>query len=944
MLIGLLPLFDSFIFGANRKFINLSIKPISMLKALLTLAFTIFLFSFSNAQEFIIKGKVIDADTKAVLEATTIFAETIADSTLITYTITDQNGIFELEGKTNEREFNLFFTFNGYKTLQLKLARQELIDLQTVSLEAQFEELQGVQVSADRIPITIKQDTVEFNAGSFKTRPDASVEDVLKKLPGVEVGTDGKITVDGKEVDQVLVNGQVFFSTDPTVATKSLPKDIIDKIQITNTKTKEQEFTGDDGDGETKTINLTVKEDKNKGYLGRLAAGYGTDERYQANGLVNYFNNKQRVSVIAGTNNINNAGFSFDEIYDMVGNSGGASFNGSGGFGQGITTSSTLGTSYADQEKDKYEVSGNYFYSDSDSFNDEKTSRENILPDRRFFTDTESSFRGRTNSNEGSADLEFDIDKTLRIELEPSLGINRTNSSNFSNTTSTNEDGELINSNERRTLNDGQQRNFRNELTVFKRLDTVGKYVRLSFRNTNNINENLANLNSTREVFGSNPSEELLNQETTTNNKTDNYELSVRYRQPIVKNVFVDLGYEYQNNEQNNLRSVFDFDAITDEYSNFNQSLSSEFRFTNIQQRPSVDLRSDGEKLRLRVGAEYVATDLQNNDFLQNTSFTKDFTNFLFNASVSYRINRTKRLRLRYNSNLDIPSVNQLQPIPNVNNPLNIVTGNPNLSPAVNHRVSVNYNDYNWKDRTGLFFYMGMNVEDNRVSSLTLTDENFLRTTTFVNVDGNSSAYAGLGYSKEIKKDSAYSIKFNFRPNFNYAKRVGFTNGERLISENITVSPRISTTLNFREMIEIEPEYAVTFDNTTYNLENIDNINFVSHNFNLRMTTYWPKNLIFGNDIAYNYNGNVGPGFDKDAIFWNMSLGYQFLNKNATVKVLAYDLLNQNINTRRTSGEDFIQDFQGTVLQQYYMLSFSYKFDQFGGKRPNEGRRMRYDD
>tara|TARA_R110000796_G_scaffold252571_1_gene387996 strand:- start:39831 stop:42602 length:2772 start_codon:yes stop_codon:yes gene_type:complete len=918
-----------------------------MTKFLLTLLLSVSLFSISNAQDFLIKGKVVDLETKNPLEATTIYAESILDSTLITYSITDQNGDFELEGKTSLKEFNIFFSYNGYQTLKMKIAKKAIIDLQTVQLEEQFEELQGVQVSGERVPITIKKDTLEFNADSFKTRPDATVEDVLKKLPGVEVDSNGKITVNGKEVNQVLVNGQVFFSNDPKVATKSLPKEIISKIQISNTKTKEQEFTGEDGDGETKTINLTIKEDKNKGYLGRMAAGYGTDDRYQANGLLNYFNNKKRVSIIASANNINNAGFSFDEIYDMVGNSrGGISFNNNGGFqvgglsfgfGEGITTSSTLGASYADQEKGKYEVSSNYFFSYSDSYNDQKTSRENILPDRRYFTDTESSFRGSTNSNQGGANLEFDIDKTLRISLEPSLSVNRTNSGNYSNTISTDEDGETINSNQTATVSDGQQRNFSNEVTIFKRLDTIGKYIRVSFRNRNSESKNLSNLNSLREVFGTDPSEESLDQFTDSDDKNDSYRIGVRYRQPLAEKLFLDFGYEYENNERNNTRSVFDFNDVIGGYTNFNEALSSDFKFNNEQQTPSLGLNKNGEKLRLRLGAEYTTTNLKNNDFLQNTSFSKTYKNLLVRANINYNIDKSKRISLWYNSSLNIPSVNQLQPIQNVSNPLNIVVGNPNLSPSVNHRINIDYNDYNWKERTGFFIYGGVTLQDNNVSSVTTTDENFLRTTTYTNVNGNMNGYAGMQYSKEIKKDSAYSIKFNIRPYANYNKRVGFTNGQRLESKNLSFSPRISTTLNFREMVEIEPVYAITFNQTKYNLDGLEDVNFIAHNFQFKTTTYWPKNLIWGNDISYSYNGNVGTGFDKDAIFWNMSLGMQLMDKKATLKVLAYDLLNQNINTRRSSGDDFIQDFQGTVLQQYFMLSFSYKFDQFGGKKSRGG-------
>lgn len=920
-----------------------------MTKFFLTCMLSVFLCSIATAQEFIIKGKVVDLETKAPLEATTIYAESIQDSTLITYSITDQKGVFELEGKTKLKEFNLFFSYNGYKTLKIKVTKKAVVDLNVIQLEEQFEELQGVQVSGERVPITIKKDTLEFNADSFKTRPDATVEDVLKKLPGVEVDSNGKITVNGKEVNQVLVNGQVFFSNDPKVATKSLPKEIISKIQISDKKTKEQEFTGEDGDGETKTINLTIKEDKNKGYLGRMAAGYGTDDRYQANGLLNYFNNKKRVSVIAGSNNINNAGFSFDEIYDMVGGGRLSSMNGNGGFqignlsfgfGEGITTSSNLGASYADQEKGKYEIGANYFFAYSDSYNDEKTSRENILPDRRFYTDSESSFRGNTNSNQGGGEFEFDVSETLQISIEPSLSINRTNSVNFRNTTSTDDAGDAINSNQTLTESDGQQRNFSNELRIFKKLDTLGRYIRLSFNNRNTENKNTSNLNSVREVFGDNPSEELLDQETGSDTKNDSYEIGLRYRHPLAEKLFLDFEYEYKNSQNKNEKSVFDYNDSTGDYDAFNTSLSSNFKFENEEQIPSISLRSDGKKLRIRVGAEYAFNTLNNNDFLQNTSFSKKYENLLLRGNLNYNIDKSKRLSIGYRSNLRVPSINQLQPVPDISNPLNIRVGNPNLAPSTSHRVYLNYNDYNWKDRTGFYVYMGVNLEDNNISSVTTTDDDFLRTTTYANVNGNYNGYGGVGYSKEIKKDSVYSIKFNLNPSVNIGKRVGFTNGQRLEAKTFSFSPRLSTTFNYKEMVEIEPSYMISINETKYNLDGLEDINFESHNFKVRTTTYWPKNLIWGNDITYSYNGNVGEGFDKDAIFWNMSLGLQILDKKATVKVLAYDLLNQNINTRRTTGEDFIQDFQGTVLQQYYMLSFSYKFDQFGGKK-SSGNRFR---
>ena len=917
-----------------------------MNKSSIAFYFLILFFSFSNAQDFVIKGKVVDTFSKTPLEATTVYAESVKDSTLITYGISEEDGSFELEGNTNLKETNVFFSYNGYKTLVMKLNIKPSIDLATVQMEEQAQELKGVQVLGERVPITIKKDTLEFNADSFSVRPDATVEEILKKLPGIEVDSDGKITVNGKEVNEILVDGQVFFSKDPKVVTKSLPKEVIDKIQITDTKTKKQEFTGEDGDGENMSINLTIKKDKNKGYLGRIAAGYGTDDRYQTNGLVNYFNNKERISFIASSNNINNSGFSFDEIYDMVGNTRGG-YSGAresgliNNYGNGITTSSNLGGSYANAKKGEYEIDGNYFFAYSDNYNDQKTSRENILPDRRYFSDSESSFRGSTNSNRGGANIEYDIDKTLRVSFEPSMSVNRTTSGDINNATSTDADGELINSNERTSEDDGFQRNFSNQFNIIKKLDTIGKFVSFSFSNTNTENKNVSNLVSKRLVFGDDPSEENLDQQSNVDNKRDAYDLEVSYRQPLTAKLFLDFEYEYSHDNRDNKKEVLDYEEATNRYTDFNEMLSSDFNFKNVQQTPSVGLRINGEKLNFNVRASYRFTNLDNQDFLQNTSFSKGYENLLFSSRLRYSIGKNNRLYARYRTSLDVPSINQLQPVPNVNNPLNVVIGNPNLSLGVGHNISFNYNNFNWKERTGIYVYSGVEVQKNRVSAISTTDDNFLRTTRFTNIDGNYNGYAGMGYSKQIKKDSTFTAKFNIRPSLSFGQQVSFTNGVELKAKRFDVSPRISTTFNFSELLEIEPGYGVSFNNTQYNLDGIEDIKYTAQNANLRMTSYWPENLIWGNDLRYNYNGNVGPGFRKDALFWNMSLGLQVMEKKATIKVLAYDLLDQNINTRRTTGEDFIQDYQGTVLQQYFMASFTYKFDQFGGKKERGGRSYR---
>ena len=576
------------------------------------------------------------------------------------------------------------------------------------------------------------------------------------------------------------------------------------------------------------------------------------------------------------------------------------------------------------------------------SYNDERTSRENILPDGSFFTDTESSFVGGTISNQAAANLEFDVDKTTRITIQPNFSVNNTNSSNLENTVSTEEDGNLINDNTSLQVTDGFQRNFGNRLEIMKRLDSLGKYVRVYFNNDNRVSDSETSLNSERNIYGDDPSQVLLDQRTLVDNSNDSYEIGGSYRQPLNKELYLDFRYSYEKNEQQNQRTVSDFDEITGQYV-YNMALSSDFDFMANKHVPEAGVGFNGKKLRFNLRARLENNRLENEDFIQETSFSKDYNNLLLSSYANYDLGNNKRMSFNYRSQLQVPSINQMQPVPNVSNPLNIVQGNPNLDPQINHNFHLNFNNYNWRERTGVFFWANLGIDEDRIVSSTTTDEDFIRTTTYQNVKGNYNAAMGINYSKQIKKDSLYTLKFTLRPNASINKQVGFTNGSQLESNTFAIRPSAGLLFNYKEMLEIEPEYTLAVNATRYNLDNVENVDFTTHNLSFKLTSYWPENLVWGNDITYSYNGNLGAGFDKDAIFWNMSLGVQMFKKKATLKILAYDLLNQNINTRRTTGQDFIQDFQGTALKRYFMGSLTIKFDSFGGSgAPNKGGGPRF--
>lgn len=908
-------------------------------------------FGIINAQNsFKISGTVKDSLSQTALISTTVYLERLKDSTMVSYSITDTNGYFEIEDTTQDSLLNLNVSYTGMqnyrKTVNIK---KSPIDIGTIYLSARPDELDEVTVTANRSPIVFKKDTLEFNASSFKTRDGANLEALLKKLPGLKVDSQGNITINGKPVQRILVNGKSFFGDDPKIATKNLPKSIIEKIQVVDTKTKAQEFTGEDGDAENKTINITIDEDKNKGFFSRMTLSGGTDDRYAVSGFGNYFKDKTRISIIAGSNNINSPGFSFDEVYDMMGRVRSITQNSNGSFGvnglnfggnSGITKSDNLGVSYADEWSENHELESNYFYGATKTRNETSTRRENILPDRTFFTNSDNTSLNQSDSQRGSLNYSFKPDTLTRISIRPNINISSGNNEVSSFSESLNSDGEQINQLNTENLSEFDNTDFSNNLYLSRKLKTKGTYVSLSLRNTNTNSKNNSFFNSTREIFGDNPNTEVQDQNIKNNSHRDEYSISGSYRNLLAKNLFYSFRYEYVNESEKSERNVFDFDDNTAAFSSFNEDLSNAFTLRANKHIPKAGVRFDDDTLTVSLSGGLNRTELKTNNLIQDVNFNNNFNILAYSGYLAYQFKDKSRLSSWFNNSTQIPSVSQLQPVSIQTNPLNITIGNPNLDASVVHNFSLSYRKYDYKTRSGYGFYSYYTYNEDQVVAVTTTDEDLVRTTTFTNLSGGQSAYMNFYINKSLKKSKNQNDRESFTIggdfNFNYNKNLGFSNAQNFRSESYLFSPSIDFNYEIEELIDIEPVFGITHNITTYNLQQSLNEEFTNLDFGIELTTYWPKNVVFGNDVNFTKLGNVSSDFDSDFWLWNMSLGYTFADEKAIVKFKIYDLLDQNINTRRTTGDDFIQNTNQLILEQYFMLSFTYKFSKFGGKDPNK--------
>lgn len=924
------------------------------MKQLLSCFLIFFISAYSFSQNFKVSGILIDEETQNPLEAATVFMETIKDSTLITYTITDRNGKFVLEGNSSVKKARVNISFVGYESFQKEIDLNTSIqNLGNIPIALSIANLDEV-ILKSRAPITIKKDTLEFNVASFKTKKDASIEDLLKELPGVEVDENGKIKVNGKEVSNILVNGKPFFGDDPTIATRNLTKEIIEKVQVVDTKSKSEAFTGEAGDQNSKTINLTIKEENNKGVFGRLAAGGGTDKRFEYAGLFNYFNNDRRLSVLGGGNNINSPGFSFGEIQKMFGNPRNMSMSSSGGFtmdgrsfgyGEGIVNSRIAGANYADVIKKKTDVTADYFYSGSNSQSDSKTQRENFLPDRIYFTESDNSSYSETDNHNVNLGFDIKIDSTFLINIKPTLSFTQLRGNRNNESISLNEDRSLTNAASSENSNEINSRIFKNVLDVTKKYGSRGGFMKINFTNewNNTIGEDYHY--SETQLFGEYPSEEIRNQFADSEKDFTNYYTRLTYRMPLLsKKLFLDFAYTYGFKRTVDAKSVFDFDEVSQNFSLFNTELSTDYTFNDIRSTPLASIIFNSEKASFDTGVGYVFRKLQGKDLLRpDLEVDNSFEAVEIYARGNVNFSSTAKLYAGYTHRNEAPRIEQLLPNTDVSNPLNITTGNPNLKPINTHSIYLNFNNYDFQKGVGYYAYVNADINNNAVVSQTSINENDIRYTTYTNVNGKYDLRGSLSANRKFKLDSLISFTPRLGVYGNYSQDVNFSNGIEYQSHNTSINPTLGLNLTWQKVFDIRANYSLGIGKNTFESNLFNDRNYLRHSLTLGTSLFVPKKFEWRNDINFSYNPEITEGFQKSAWFWNSTLAYSMLKDQGTLTLKVYDLLNQNTNARRSSSENFIQDSQSTVLQQYFMLSFSYKFNTLGSKGETGRGRMHFD-
>lgn len=929
-------------------------------------AILLFLISINAvwAQSIEVKGKIVEQTNQKPIEAVTVYLSRQNDSTLINYSITDKNGHFSFKVDKQQLPTLLRASFVGFapysKTFSSLTAS---VDLGDILLE-EDNMLDEVIVKNEAPPIRIKNDTLEFNAASFRVRPDANVETLIKQLPGVEIDADGKITVNGKEVNQILVNGKPFFDKDGKVALQSLPSEIINKVQISDTKTKREEQTGRAATGNNASINLTIDEDKNKGLFGRVIGGYGSDDRYESSAMINYFRGDQKISLLAMANNINSTGFSMDEIFDNMG--GGRnrsiSFNSPNSFsingmsfggGQGITESAMVGLNYADKIFGEQEFSGSYLLRTSSRENDNRSSSINFLPDGNFLTESTSTSRADNTAHMLKTQLEgaFDKDEKMTYYIQPVFNLG-TSSSEISSTQGRwEEQGRQTQDADSYARTDGENNQFEIQSNLTRQFARKGQYLSLDI-NSNVSNNDVDTYNRSENYFfydedgdgiSDLTTEDLRNQKALSRTKTTAIEAFLEFVVPVTDSVNVGTNFSYKHNKVTEEVATFNFDGANQSFTDLNEDLTRYTDLTINTVIPEMYLNLSKKKQGFTIIAGTQIARFQGNSLYLGDRVNQNRTYILPSAHANYRysFSRSKNIWANYNFNMREFSAQNWLPVVNLDNPQNQIVGNADLNPEQMHDFYFSFRNYDWGARTGYYFWMGGNYANDRVASYTVYDDSRRANTTFRNVDNVYTGYIGASYSWS-RTWEAHKLRWGLGTRASFGHSAGFINGEEYRADNRTITPFANISYDYGEIFSFQPRYEVGFSQTDYTNFTRNSTSNTTHRLTAQSTLYWPKGFTFGNDFSYTYNTAIADGYQKGFYLWNISLGYSFWKDQLLAKVKMYDVLDQNVSATRTISENGIFDAQNTVLRQYVMFSLTYKFNVFGAApEESRGSRMR---
>ena len=896
-----------------------------------------------------VKGVAYDTLSNRVVADATITVLSKKDSSLLTFGMTDEAGRFYFDNIPSG-EYRLLLTHVAYHNSGKSFIidqKGQLVDMGRLVMNDKTRVLLEVVVNSEAPPVTLIGDTVQYNAGSFKTQPNGSVEQLLKKLPGIEVSKDGVVKAQGQKVNKVLVDGKEFFGNDPKMATKNLPADAIDKVQVYDKLSDQAQLTGfDDGNSE-KTINLKLKKDKKKGTFGKVMVAGGSDKRFEGRFNANSFKGARQMSAIAMANNTNAEGFSFMDMMNftgelkrlMKGSNGNINIHitdadamgGMAGTNNGIRTIWGGGVNYNNIIGKKIDFTSNYFYNHYNPKKESLVERQYVLPDSSYFYRQNSLSNNINNSHRLNLGIDYIIDSFHSLKISPSFGYQESANDIYSDYRQSGNDGRLSNSGYNHSLATSTAFNIRNDLLFRKKFRRRGRTFSLNLQTSLNGSDAQSSLGSVNEFLnrnGGNNFIDTIDQRIYSETDLWGYNARLVYTEPLFKRSLVE--FSIGNSQNNNTAKKLTYDYNNGKYDEVNDSLSNNYKNTYGYTNAGIRLRTQKKKYNYAVGLSWQQAELEGTitSGIKDSVIGKTFKNLLPSARFQYNFTRYKNFSLNYRAFTNQPSASQLQPVPDISDRLNVKEGNPDLRQEYTHSVQVNYMGVNPFKNKNLFAFFDISRTDNKIVNSDSLYPTGIRKTKPVNVDGvyNISGNIDLGLPVRFLKGT---LRLGTNLGFNRGKQ--FINGIANTINTITSGPRLALDLGPTEKINLSLSGSLNYNRTKYSLQPAFNTDYVSQVYETEVNWELPRGFYLSTDFSYTVNNQLNDGFNAKVPLWNASVSKQILKSSrGELKLRVNDILNRGIGVTRTSNQNYIEDSRINTIRRFALLSFTYNLSKTG--------------
>jgi hypothetical protein len=945
------------------------------MKKVFTLLLLLFLYSTGYSQAVTISGTAVDStEGSPLIGANAVILG--ANRAVIGGSTTDLKGKFIIRG-IKAGNYTLRISYVGYKSFRKKIeVGKNSIDLGKIQVAPGEMDLNEVEIVEKGSLIILKQDTTEYMADAVKTNADASAEDLVSKMPGIVV-QDGKVQAHGEDVKNVFVDGKPFFGDDPNTVLRNVPAEIIERIQVYDKQSEQAEFTGFDDGNTSKTINIITRVRFRNGTFGKLAGGYGDQDRYSSGGSINFFNDKQRLTLLGQLNNTNEQNFSNEDLLGVMGDggggrggggmrprgggggrSGGGGFGGGmggpGGFGDrggnvndflvsaksGLNNTKALGFNYTDFYSQKLDLTTSYFFNQSKNESESFTNR-----DYSATSDIAQQYSEKSVSNSWNTNHRLHLKMDYRIDSMNSLFFQPRFSYQKNEGSSDIESGTFSGLQNLNSVNNLYGTNLEafsvsSSLLFRRRFAERGRTISLSLNNSFTKNDGDKDLYAQSIYYDQLTSSDTLDQQADLMKKGLSISGNVAYTEPVSDNSMLMINAGYSDSYDKSDQKTFNKSLLTNAYTLMDTSISNVYDKRSNTKNISLGYMYRKEELNFGFNVSYNIAKLKNEQtFPRDINTERTFYSFLPGFNMRWSISQGQNLMIRYRASNTMPTVDQLQNFLDNSNPLQLSIGNPGLSQDFRHSLSMRYTLTDFETMSSLFIIFNGSFINNYIGYNTIIAQNqpvlfrgiLLNPGTQLKTPENINGYYNLSSFITYSMPSEFfKMVFNFSLNGSYSRTPGILNNVKNYAQSTGLGGGLVISSNISKELDFNISSSATYNFVKNSSQTSSNSEYL--NLRDRLKFFWKfwEGFIIQTDLDHKYQGGLGSGYDPNSYLWNGYIGKKLFSKDqGEVRVTVYDILNKNNNTSRTVNDYYIEDTQTNVLGRYYQVSFIYNLKVF---------------